>query len=186
MLKKIIGVGVVALITTACTTVPAAPALTPLEIQAMQTREYEEDKSVVFASVMSVFQDLGYTIGSADLETGFLTASSAATTQGPSVAEIMFVGAAQANRYTNQTRSTAYVEASPSGGSRVRLNFVNGRQASSGYGQQAAQDTPILDPNVYQNAFEKIETAIFVRSGTVSMSTEEKVDSIVSGAPSQK
>jgi len=137
-----------------------------MEIQAMQSREYPQPKEVVFQSVMAVFQDLGYTLNSADLQTGFLTASSAASTQGPSFAELLLVGSAQARQYTQQTRGTAAVEAMGAGGTRVRLNFVVGSQASSGYGQQTAQDTPVLDAQIYQNAFEKIETAIFMRAAT--------------------
>ena len=55
------------------------PPPTPLELQALQSRDYDEDKQVAFGSVMSVFQDLGYTPTSADLETGFITAESVAT-----------------------------------------------------------------------------------------------------------
>jgi len=186
MIKHICGAAFAAIVLAGCATAPVAPALTPLEIQSMQTREYQDDKKIVFASVMSVFQDLGYTIGSADLETGFLTASSAASTQGPGLAEMMLLGAAQARQYTNQTRSTASVEQTPSGGARVRLNFVVGTQASSGYGQQTAQDKPILDPQIYQNAFEKIETAIFVRTGSTSMSASDAAADIISKAPSQQ
>ena len=54
------------------------PPLTPLEIQSIQQREYESTKKIVFASAVSVFQDLGYTIKSADITTGFITAESAA------------------------------------------------------------------------------------------------------------
>lgn len=185
MIKQLIGALALASVIGGCATAPVAPALTPLEIQSMQSREYENDKAVVFASALSVFQDLGYTIGSADLETGFLTANSAASTQGPGLAEVMFVGAARARQFTNQTRATAYVEQTASGGSRIRLNFVDGTQASSGYGQQTAQDKPILDPTIYQNAFEKIETAIFVRAGTTSMAPKDDAASIISSAPSQ-
>ena len=54
-----------------------------------------------------------------------------------------------------------------------RLNFVDTRRRSSGgYGVTHGvswgtgdRDTPILDPKTYQNAFERIEDAIFVRTG---------------------
>lgn len=36
------------------------PQLTPMELQALQSHEYETSKEVLFASVVSVFQDLGY------------------------------------------------------------------------------------------------------------------------------
>lgn len=49
---------------------------TSLELQAIQAKEFETTKKIAFASVLSVFQDLGYIIGSADFDTGFITAKS--------------------------------------------------------------------------------------------------------------
>ncbi|MEE2692465.1 MAG: hypothetical protein VX640_13085 [Pseudomonadota bacterium] len=131
-------------------------ALTPLELQALQTREYETTKEVAFSSVMSVFQDLGYTVESADKETGFITAFSASDAHH----DWLLTG----NKYTTQTRGTAFVEQVTPNLTRVRLNFVTGTQASAWYGQSSKQDKPILDHVIYQTAFEKIESAIFVRA----------------------
>jgi hypothetical protein len=36
-------------------------------------------------------------------------------------------------------------------------------ETSSGYGRSNRNDKPILDAAVYQNAFERLENAIFVR-----------------------
>ncbi|MGQ4807620.1 hypothetical protein NKDENANG_00975 [Candidatus Entotheonellaceae bacterium PAL068K] len=142
---------------TGCVT-PTAPTLTPLEIQSLQTREYEETKEVVFPSVLSVFQDLGYIIKTADKDTGFITSES--PTKG-STKFIPFVGIINV---ANQTAATAFIE--PIGQiTKVRLNLVVKKSSSSAYGQSSKQDTPILDAEVYQNAFEKIESAIFIRSG---------------------
>src|SRR3546814_17961003 len=47
--------------------------LSPLQLQAMQTKEFEAAKEPVFASVMSVLQDAGYRIENADLATGLIT-----------------------------------------------------------------------------------------------------------------
>ena len=82
----------VGLTLTGCVVQPQKPPMTPLEIQSIQTREFESPKKIVFASVVSVFQDLGYTIKGADLNTGFINAESAAqnTSIGPE-AEI-FIG----------------------------------------------------------------------------------------------
>ena len=63
---------------TGCETTKPKVNLTPLEIQSMQSRSYEHSKDIVFPSVMSVFQDLGYSINSADINTGLITAESAA------------------------------------------------------------------------------------------------------------
>ena len=67
----------VALTLTGCVVPQRKPPMTPLEIQSIQTREYEAPPKITFASVVSVFQDLGYTIKGANLNTGFINAESA-------------------------------------------------------------------------------------------------------------
>lgn len=129
--------------------------LTPLEIQSMQTRNYESSKKVVFPSVISVFQDLGYTVTNADLETGLISAESAAQSDATS----RMFGFTK----VTQTKATGFVETIRRE-TRVRLNFVEVSQTSSGYGQNDRHDTPILNAALYQNAFEKIENAIFIRT----------------------
>lgn len=54
----------------------ATPQQTSLELQAFQKKQFETSKKIAFASVMSVFQDIGYTIKQANAETGFIQASS--------------------------------------------------------------------------------------------------------------
>lgn len=131
------------------------PALTPLEIQQIQSRSFEAGKEVAFRSVVSVFQDLGYIIKSADLATGFITAESAASSN---QAMKFWIGITR----VDQTAVTAFIE-EMGDKSLVRLNFVNRVETSSGYGQRDKQETPIYEPEAYQAAFEKIENAIFVR-----------------------
>ena len=58
---------------TGCVTEPEIN-LTPLEIQSIQSRDYDKGKDIVFPSVMSVLQDLGYSIKAADIVTGLITA----------------------------------------------------------------------------------------------------------------
>ena len=121
----------------------------------MQSKSFEADKSTVFASVMSVFQDLGYSIKSADKDTGFINAKS------PTASGFKpFVGMSQ-----SYTSATAFVEKIKNQ-TRVRLNFVGIEKVSSGYGQESGSDTPILDAQVYQNAFSKIQEAIFIRTAS--------------------
>lgn len=152
-----------------CAVQQQKPPMTPLEIQSIQTREFESPKKIVFASVVSVFQDLGYTIKNADLITGFINAESAAQ-DATSGAEV-FVGVlgvmggqnAMTQR-VEQTVATAFIE-EIGNRARVRLNFVTTEQSSSAQGQNTRWDTPILDVRIYTNAFERIENAIFIRSG---------------------
>lgn len=130
--------------------------MTPLEIQSMQTRDYEESADVVFPSVVSVFQDLGYTIESADRASGFINARSAADSD---LASRILLGVTR----VSQTKATGFIETIGER-TRVRVNFVDATETSSGWGQQDRAETPILEPQAYQNAFERIENAIFVRS----------------------
>lgn len=139
-----------------CTSTSNEPVMTPLEIQSLQTREYEATKDVVFPSVISVFQDLGYTIENADLNTGLIKAVSATQNNAWLTA---LTGATK----NTQTASTAFIE-TIGDVVKVRLNFVTKTRSSSMYGAQDQRDVPILDAQAYQNAFERIENAIFVRS----------------------
>jgi len=47
---------------------------------------------------------------------------------------------------------------------KARLSFVDVVNASSIYGQTDRKDTPILDIKLYENAFGKIDNAIFIRN----------------------
>jgi hypothetical protein len=129
---------------------------TSLELQAFQSREFETEKSVAFAATMSVFQDFGYIVASADKETGFITANS------PQSSSKTFFSSKIA---TAQTKATAFIEQIRPGFSTIRLNFLNTRHTSGKKGQTSDQDTPVLDPQAYQIAFSKIDDAIFIRSG---------------------
>ena len=137
--------------------IPQQPLPTPLELQALQSRDYDQDRQVAFGSVMSVFQDLGYTPTSADLETGFITAESAAT------GDFGWISILTDTNSTVQTRATAYIE-QIADRIRIRLSFVEVRSTSSEQGQAGRNDRPLLDPALYGNAFERIEQAMFVRS----------------------
>ena len=132
------------------------PTLTPLEIQSMQTREYESSKEVVFPSVVSVFSDIGYTITSGDINTGLITAESLAESD---AASKFWLGITN----VSQTKANAFVE-EIGDITKVRLNFVVINDKSNWYGQTDRVDVQVLEAQPYQNAFEKIENAIFVRS----------------------
>ncbi len=143
---------------TGCETTNPKVKLTPLEIQSIQSRSYEHSKDVVFPSVMSVFQDLGYSINSADINTGLITAESAADSD----KKLKFwLGITK----VSQTKANAFIE-KIGNETKVRINFVVINKKSFGYGQTDREDEQILNPQPYQNAFEKIENAIFIRSSS--------------------
>ena len=136
---------------TGCATAP--PPKTSLQLQAFQSREFETTLKIGFASVMSVFQDLGYTIGGADFDTGFITAHS--PTQQTFVP---FVG-----QKMTHVNATAFVEPMGQNRTKIRLNYVLVAQTSSGYGMKGQKEIAIEEPEKYQESFEKIQKAIFVR-----------------------
>ncbi len=124
---------------------------TALELQSFQRREFETSKDIVFASIVSVLQDSGYIIKTADKDTGLITASS------PTENSVFF------GSHMKNTDVSAFVEFFGVNRTSARLNFVNVSEFSSGYGMKGKNDKPILDPKVYEAVFNKIEEAIFVR-----------------------
>lgn len=156
-----------------------APELTPMELQAIQSREFETNKENLFGAVMTVLQDLGYQVQSADLQTGFITAVSATQNK---TNFLMALGGVTAS---GNTKVTCFLQSMPSGMTRVRLNFLNTKNISSSYGQNSQNDKPILDATIYRNAWEKIDEALFVsgalqanevksnQSGSVKTSNEQ-------------
>ena len=129
------------------------PTKTSLELQAFQTREFETSKKIAFASTLSVFQDLGYVVESGDLETGLITGKS------PTKKGMIFgVGISQSFR-----KATGFVETFRNNVVKIRVNFVDITIAFSNQGMQQRVDVPIEEPKLYQEVFEKIEKAIFVR-----------------------
>ena len=143
------------LLITGCLPGNYKPTKTSLELQAFQSKEFDVSKKIAFASTMSVFQDFGYTLTSANLETGYIAAKS------PTQNEMGF-----GKIIMKDTKATAFIEEIRPGLTKVRLNFVNNEEWSGSYGAKLVQDNPIEDPAVYNNAFTKIQEAIFIRTGT--------------------
>jgi hypothetical protein len=151
----------VSLLLTACATDGGAPQKTSLEIQSFQSKQFEADKKTAFNSTMSVFQDLGYVVNSASLETGFITAES--PLKGADGMQA-FLENISNFRSEGKTAVTAFVEEINGKTTKVRLSFVQRDKMLREYGQQANREKPILDPKVYESAFNKIGDAIFNRT----------------------
>ena len=156
------------------------PILTPMELQALQSREYKTTKENAFSSVVSVFQDMGYQISAADMSSGFITAGS------PNKNKTSFFEAMGGMMSSGASRVTAFVETMPSGMTKVRLNFMNTKNSSSLYGGSSAKDTPILEQKTYQVAFERVEEALFERGALTKTGTDTgKAVPLVASSPQQ-
>jgi hypothetical protein len=131
-----------------------------LELQQIQSRQYEVSIEVLFPSVITVLQDSGYIIQAADRGTGLITAVGSARSK---TTYNIFWGFGKKKR---SPFVSAFVESRSAGSSRVRLNFVLSETKSRGYGISSSDDEMVTDPAVYQDAFEKIDKEIFVRVAT--------------------
>jgi hypothetical protein len=148
------------LIISGCAIDNPPPQKTSLEIQAFQSRQFDADKKTAFNSTMSVFQDLGYVVNSASLETGFISAESPLK---GSEGIRAFLENISSMRTEGKTAVTAFVEDTGPRSTKVRLNFVQRDKLQSDK-QQSNRETPIMDPKVYESAFNKIGDAIFIRT----------------------
>jgi len=130
------------------------PQKTSLELQAFEKKEFATTKEIAFASTVSVFQDYGYIIHSADLATGLISA------QSPTKSYSLF------GVHMENTEASAFVESLGANRATIRLNFVQVHQSSSTYGMNSKDEEPIEEPKIYQDAFQKIQEAVFIRSNT--------------------
>ncbi|MCK4608752.1 MAG: hypothetical protein KAT71_04660 [Gammaproteobacteria bacterium] len=64
-----------------CCSVPQKPKLTPLQIEALQTREFQTTYETAFSSTISALQNMSYILESANKKTGLITARSLAATE---------------------------------------------------------------------------------------------------------
>lgn len=138
-----------------CATPPPKVISTGLEQQQYQSQEFEAVKRLAFASTMSVLQDAGYIIGSADFDTGFITAKA------PTNAKFdLWYGSTNVG-----AEVSAFIEEFGTNKTKIRLAFVNKRQRKSAWNpyQDVIEESGVQDASVYKKVFDKIGEAIFIR-----------------------
>lgn len=132
------------------------PQMSTLELQAIQSHDFEAAKDDTFGAVMTVLQDAGYRIQAGDVQTGLITG--VGSSQGKLTYNLIW----GFGKKKQTPMVSAFIE-KIGAGSRVRLNFVMAKLKSNLYGSQPEDEDPVLDATVYKDAFEKIEQALFVR-----------------------
>jgi hypothetical protein len=146
-------------------------------IQSIQTRTYQNSYREVFRALISVLQDNKYKISFTDMSAGIITASGSPQMKenmSAGVAFIPFVGGLLSMARQETTESwtvSATVEDLEAGrGILVRLVITSEQKSESMLGAAAekakAADLVKERPDVYQNLFSKLESALFVRSQT--------------------
>lgn len=133
------------------------PELSSLQIQQMQTRDIEADKSLVFGAVMTVLQDSGYRIEAADKDTGLITGIGSSKGK---LTYNLFMGFGKSKK---TPIVSAFIEDYGPTMTRVRLSFLMAKVKSSIYGSQPQDEEPIYDAQTYQDAFERINQNVFLR-----------------------
>ena len=146
------------------------PIPSPSQLQALQQKQYQAEKAAVFGSVVEVLQDLGFTVDSADIQSGFVPAESATVNK---TGLLDLLGSAESS---GNTKATAFIEAMSGLSTRVRLNFVAIKTTSGSYGQGAREDTPIYDARLYQRMFSRIDAAVLARTGGAGASSSSQVN----------
>lgn len=149
----------VAMVAAPLASAKKAPEMSPLALQQLQARDLETTKEQAFGAVMSVLQDSGYRIQAADKDTGLITG--VASTKGK-LTYNLFMGFGKSKK---SPIVSAFIEQRTPKLARVRLSFVMGKVNSNGYGAGVQDEEPILDPVVYQKAFEQINQTLFIRAG---------------------
>ncbi|HEY1753605.1 MAG TPA: hypothetical protein VGG29_20275 [Caulobacteraceae bacterium] len=136
----------------------AAPAPTTSELRAIQQKIYQADKAVVFAAIMDMLPDLGFSISSADVTTGFIAAKSATANK------TGFWDALSGSVDMGDTHASLFLEAMPGGATQVRLNLVDATTSSSNRGQDSHVDSQVTSAAPYQRLFARIDAAVLGRA----------------------
>ena len=162
-MKKIKVVTVTAMVTAlllnACVTVDSIygqedEQLSPLELQSIQTREFDATQEEGLKAVVAVFQDLGFNITESDRDIGLITGVT--TTD----AEINnFWGYAR----SENSRAIATVTQASQNHIRIRISIVKSVSASGSFGMSGTKESTRTDPSLYQEMFSRIQQNIFLQ-----------------------
>ena len=123
-----------------CSTTSNVSERLSLEIQEFQSRSFEIDKKTAFSSTISVFQDLGFIINSANYEIGFITADNID----------MQIATASFDELENSIK--------------LRLNFKQKSKSNNNLFPILSDINLIDEKRIYDRFFDKVGETIFIKS----------------------
>ncbi|WP_225010283.1 MULTISPECIES: hypothetical protein [Novosphingobium] len=177
MLNRILASSVLVVAALAVPATAKEAVITGMALQQIQAKDFEVTSAVAFPAVMTVLQDSGYRILTADKETGLITGMGSNSSH---LIWAPFVGFRQ-KKQTPQV--SVFIEQRGPNFTRIRLNFV----MSTGKSDKAFSDEkPIIDPEPYRDAFEKIEKEIFVRTAMNGQSPTQAAAAAIDPKSSEK
>lgn len=158
-IKTLILAGALAASLTGCITVDSVfgeqdAQISNVELQALQTREYEATEEQVFSAVIGAFQSYGFVVQSADRSTGLVIAKTT------SDAEINHLTGVTRTEYN---KATAFVERVSDKRVSIRVSIVKHVSASGAYGGHGEKEAMRTTPKIYQDIFAKIEHSLFLK-----------------------
>jgi hypothetical protein len=133
-----------------------------ISIQAIQTREFDCSYKVAFASVVSVFHDLGYSIKTSDRKSGIITAQSTISLSKRPLIETM-LGEEGDISHMSYTVADVQVEEMSDGKCCVRVSFVRHWKDVRSTGAFSEESKHVIDPEHYKDFFAKVDKNIFVK-----------------------
>ncbi|WP_324742474.1 hypothetical protein U8326_03845 [Tsuneonella sp. CC-YZS046] len=149
-----VGLSTVALATSVPAVAKDQSALTGLALQQIQAKDFETNVDILFPSIVTVFQDAGYRITEADKSSGFVSGIGSAEQK---MTFNLWFGL---GKKKTVPIVSAFVEQRGPSIARVRLNFVLSKAKSRNV---YTDETPVTDPAIYKDAFERIEKEVFIR-----------------------
>ena len=171
---------------------PPPPPLTPVEIEQLQSRTFASSADSVFKATLGALQGLGYIIDNANMQAGFLSATTprqvvqangdVGILEGLLAALIVGAAAGLAGTPTYPDghvpadKITRHVRLSANARQRgsetiLRISLVEVINRAGGRGQHSGADAPIHDGQSYEKIFQRIEDELFVFEG---LPTQEK------------
>ncbi|MDR0715356.1 MAG: hypothetical protein LBF25_01030 [Puniceicoccales bacterium] len=128
----------------------------------MQTREFDCSYKIAFASVVSVFHDLGYSIKTSDRKSGIITAQSTISSSRRPLIETM-LGEESDISHMSYVVVDAQVEEMSDGKCCIRVSFVRHWKDVRSTGAFSEGSKHVVNPEYYKDFFAKVDKNIFVK-----------------------
>ena len=190
-LSRIVALGAIVLVSGCAAIIPTIPFPTellvqsgersPVELQALQTREFEGSKAEAVSAILAVFQDEGFRVDKAELDVGLLTATMPEERRWVEIELPAFGDINQWKfRYVEEKPKPSPFLSNIGGVVSVSVRTVNVLVSEANPGRSKVRLTIILDtkllfkltgpykgidmdPDQYQRMFSKIQQALFLK-----------------------
>lgn len=151
------------------------PAKTPVELQAIQTREFETDKARLISVFITSFQDQGYVIDKADLGTGLITARTPLETKSLTIRELIpnpplkfdfQLTTPSGHRIESERSINVLISELTATRSKARVTIVIRSKLVGPGTNYTPNESTDTKPDQYQVIFSRIQQGLFLKKNT--------------------